>query len=93
MRYTFEEAWYCVRVTTNSETSPKLLLISFLSGSDIWAALKIPRQRLLLINACTAERVGFNIHSAAYKHGKLLEECENIWLSLIKVVNSRPIAH
>lgn len=55
MRYTFEGAWYCIRVTKDSETSPKLLLISFLSDSDIWAALKIPGQRLLLINACAAE--------------------------------------
>lgn len=51
-------------VTKNFETSPKLLLISFLSGSNIWAAFKIPRQRLLLINACTADQ-SFNAHSSA----------------------------
>lgn len=49
--------WYCIRVTKNFETSPKLLLIPFLSGSNIWAAFKIPRQRLLLINACTASQL------------------------------------
>lgn len=54
---TFEEAWYCIHVAKNSESSSKLLLISLLSRSDIWAAFKIPGQRLLLINACTASQL------------------------------------
>jgi len=53
------------------------VIINFLSGSNIWAAFKIPRQRLLLINALPPVRL--LIHTPLHAmHTESTGERENI---------------